>query len=358
MARKTIEEYEDACTACEHWITIPDAATHIRLRAALAYDKSTEGGGRKKDARGRALLIDFPDLDLRTGDRLEPNPTLMDVGDFDGLPVGSRVLFWRRESETMCRRRNPVFNRDTGVVPSSVFCPDWLHDQALGLQKFYLVTLFHRLVEVNAMGFFGRTVAARFQESTQRLKTLLYPWYKTEEGKHFAPMPNFGAEIFGTSESHVLGAYGEETLGLLNFSPVLLRHFGHALADDTRRQLERMGQGLIGIYRITVTWKEMGEIPADVCQRYCDCAKLVWQARRALGIPFKPKYHRLAHSVKMLWTHGSPYVWGCWRDETENRVLRRVALAAHALVWHQRVLATHRAAFGLRKPSKRLRLGL
>ena len=352
--KNTLQPYSAACTACEMWVKIPDAATHRELKAALAYDKST-GGGNKKDARGRALLIDVPGLGLKAGDRLEPSPTLVDVAEFDRLPVGTPVLFWRRPSETICRHRNPIFCEETGIVPNRVFDPDWLHDQGLGLFKFYLTTLFHRLVIVNAMGVSGRDASSRRQESANRIKDILFPWYETEEGRRFAPCYNFAADIFGTEEKHTLGAYGEETLGLLCFSPVLLQRFGGALPAAERDNLERMGQGLIGMYRITIDNMYMGPLPVGVAQAYCDHAKTVWQARRALDMAFKPKYHRLAHTVKMLLTHGSPYVWGCWRDETENKVFKKIAFAAHRSVWHKRILATHRAGFGLRRKRKPLK---
>ena len=348
-AEKTFQDYDAACTACEHWITIPDAAVHSAIKAALVFDKSTDGGGRKIDARGRALVIDFPSLGLKAGDRLEPHPGMMDIADFDRLPVGSLALFWRRSSETGVRRRNPLFDEETGIVPSKVFYPDWLHDQALGVDKWYIVTLFHRLVSVNAFGVSGRDAAARFQESANRIKDLLFPWYETAEGPQYSKRSHFSAEIFGTTEKHLLHTFGEEALGLLCFTPVLLQQFGGALPAVERANLERMGQGLIGMYRITMSAMHMGPLPTIQAQAYCDHAKSVWQARRALNMPFKPKYHRMAHTVKMLLTHGSPWVWGCWRDEAENKVFKKIAFSAHRLVWHKRILATHRAGFGLRR---------
>ena len=234
------------------------------IRAALQYDR------RKKGSRGRALIVDLPRLGLRRGDRLEPGPDLVDVALFDSLEPGPacNVTFWRRSLETMVRRRNPLFSEETGITPDKVFMPDWLHDLALGVDKWFVVTVYHRLVGVNAFAVNG----ALHQESVGRIREMLHSWYDEEDaaGRKWARCPSLKPETFGLDENSTLGLYGEETLGLLHFAPRLLQRFGDRLPARDRTLLERLGNALIGIHAIIVGNKQMGKLPAGVAQeRQC-----------------------------------------------------------------------------------------
>ena len=82
-------------------------------------------------------------------------------------------------------------------------------------------------------------------------------------------------------------------------------------------------------------------------QAFCAHVKKLWHAVRSLELTFKAKHHALSHMVEKLLKYGSPYVWGCWRDETANKALKGISRTAHRRVWHRRVLANHRAAFGI-----------
>ena len=49
-----------------------------------------------------------------------------------------------------------------------------------------------------------------------------------------------------------------------------------------------------------------------------------------------------------------PPAWGaCWDDETDNQVLKHLAAAAHASVFHRRVLATNQAKIDSGRGRKR-----
>eukprot|EP00969_Alexandrium_andersonii_P233641 10315492-Alexandrium_andersonii.AAC.1 len=49
-------------------------------------------------------------------------------------------------------------------------------------------------------------------------------------------------------------------------------------------------------------------------------------------------------------THGSPAIWGCWRDEAENLVLKALAGRAHRAVWAARVLIEYAASKTMKRP--------
>ena len=160
-----------------------------------------------------------------------------------------------------------MFSEETGIAPARVFYPDWLHDLALGVFKFYCVTLFHRLVAANAFMASG-DASARLKASAARIRDLLYPWYDAEQaaGRKWARAPRIAAETFGPDEHSTLALYGEETLGLLHFCPTLLDGFGAHLPARECDQLQRLGRSLIGIHTIIVDHKQMGPLPTQAAQ--------------------------------------------------------------------------------------------
>ena len=78
---------------------------------------------RTQGNRGRCLQNAIPELDLATGDRLEPSPALQ-PHQFEASRPGAGghvdVLVWRRPLETRARRRRPIFSEDTGLAPEDV----------------------------------------------------------------------------------------------------------------------------------------------------------------------------------------------------------------------------------------------
>ena len=56
--------------------------------------------------------------------------------------------------------------------------------------------------------------------------------------------------------------------------------------------------------------------------------------------------HQACHMVANTVELGSPSLWGCWRDEGDNRLLKACAMHAHKRVWHRRVLSEFRRNFG------------
>ena len=56
----------------------------------------------------------------------------------------------------------------------------------------------------------------------------------------------------------------------------------------------------------------------------------------------------LQKNMERLRTHGTPAYGGCWADESANAMLKHLAAAAHAMVFHHRMLASW-AAVGNKK---------
>ena len=77
------------------------------------------------------------------------------------------------------------------------------------------------------------------------------------------------------------------------------------------------------------------------------------QAMRELEIEVRAKHHCLAHMVRKLLKYGTPALWACWRDESDNHQLAQLASRAHRLVWSRRVISEHRVAYGSRAAKRK-----
>ena len=346
---KTFADYKRACDDCEIWVAIRSADMFRRVRASLSYDRKPSG------SRGRALQVDIPVLGLRKGDRLQPGGDIWDVGQIDIMDPQSacRLLFWRRSAETHVRQRNPLFSEETGIVPERVLVVDWLHTLSLGVYKYFISVLWHTLIEHDAFKVGPCTAGERSLLSTGRLRNELFAWYDQElaAGRVHSRVQNLTPEMIGTSVRHKLGTWGAETNGLLLFSRSLLQVHRKALHPSLARSLTKGLEALIGIHTI-IKEHTGGHCPVYVAQRFADHVKVHMHAMRALEIPVHAKHHALAHMVHKLLRFGTPALWGCWRDESDNKMLAQLALRAHRTVWSRRLISEHRMAFGTRRAQR------
>ena len=130
----THEDYSNACESCEISVHVGKQQLDLlhAILHSLFYDR------RPKGSHGRSLRFAIPGTQLRAGDRLEPTLTLPNVSMLDGftaddLPV--RLHFWRTEQQRV-KHRNPIFNKEIGLVPY-MMATDMLHAVNMGtLQKF------------------------------------------------------------------------------------------------------------------------------------------------------------------------------------------------------------------------------
>ena len=87
------------------------------------------------------------------GDRLEPTPNMLDVGcGFDELVASGEsftATFWRSSSATVARRRNPLFEEETGITLDRVLAVDWLHCLSLGAFGAFLNHLVREMIKAN-----------------------------------------------------------------------------------------------------------------------------------------------------------------------------------------------------------------
>ena len=87
-----MQDYEEACTACEKTVGVRTLELLRRIRGSLFFDRRTVG------AHGRALRFAVAGTALQAGDRLEPTASLADTAFVDkltdaDLPIN--LTFWR-----------------------------------------------------------------------------------------------------------------------------------------------------------------------------------------------------------------------------------------------------------------------
>ena len=327
---KDFAESEQACAACEIVVDIRCAKLFRVVRGSLRYDKRIDSAA----SRGRALMRDIPQLGLKKGDRLQPGHDIWDVGQIDTMDPPCRLLFWRRTAETHVRHRNPVFSKETGIVPERVLVIDWLHALSLGVYKYFISHLWHMLFKYNVYGIGQCTDHEHILMSVGRLRNELFQWYNTErdEGRAHSRVQNLTPEMVGTATSHKLGTWGAETNGLLLFSQHLLRvHHDKLTAPGLLNNLIKGCDSLVGIHMI-IKNHTGGTCPVAVAQQFTDHTMVHLHAMGQLQIEVRAKHHALSHMGRKLLHYGTPALWACWTDEGENKMLAQLAVRAHRLV--------------------------
>ena len=223
--RKTNADYENAVQACEIKVVM-DRRQFVKVRAVLENVR-TDGGG-----RGRCIPIDFPELGLVRGDRLEPTPDMPDVAAFDLLEPPVKALFWRRSNETLVRHRVPLFSDETGISVPSCLVPDWMHGLSLGLIQDFLRWLLSSSFEHDVY-LVGGFQEQRLVLSLNRFFLELVEWIKAEaKQKRFrTSVQQLTASMFGTIACCTLNLHAGEAQSMMRFVPVFLAKHGSRLPD-------------------------------------------------------------------------------------------------------------------------------
>jgi len=176
-----VDDYEAACRRCERHVVVATEAQRTRIQEQLFYDKRAAG------SHGRSLKSDIGEMNLKAGDRLEPNTALRDVAGFEQLPLPATVLFWRPAMETVTRHRNPLFNRSTGVSPDTLKV-DPLHCLYLGVFQVHIARVVWGLFDAdgwNVGALDGNwTEVERIQMSCIRMQASLHVWCQNRRRSH------------------------------------------------------------------------------------------------------------------------------------------------------------------------------
>ena len=239
---KTIETYDRACKRCEVEVVVT-GAVFPRLRGSMEFDRRAHG------KRGRCMAVDFPELGLLRGDRLEPSLKTPTTCDFDTLAKPFKANFWRSSAETSARHRNPLMSQEIMVGPENIVV-DWLHCLSLGVFQYFVNSMLFALVDSPAFST-ASTRETRVQISLQRIKVMLFAWYSAEEksGRMRNRLQDLSPGMLGETENDMITLHGGETNDFLIFCmEVLLPTHGQHLPQQA--SLQRCGDALCVMLRL------------------------------------------------------------------------------------------------------------
>jgi hypothetical protein len=202
------DDLDRACTACEHKVLIRTVRERDDIAKKLKYDKRSSGG------HGRCLATDVIEKGLKEGDRLEPSDEVRDIGEFQSLAVPFVATFWRRGDETLCRHRNPLWQREVGMAFEKCSTVDVLHGMHLGvLQVWARITIWFLLLA----GVYGQPADAadRLANACLVVRSRLAAWAKERRVANpeevLTMLNDFTANMVGSSGSQTLKLKGGET---------------------------------------------------------------------------------------------------------------------------------------------------
>ena len=239
---KTFADYVVAAHNCEHWRIINKRQFLKLKKDFLAYDKRTS----QNSSRGLALVADFPELELKKGDRVEHVLNTIDAqGFFDLTDFPATVCFWRISRETLTHHRNPLFSEHTGITPQRSTALDYLHVLSLGVFQTHVSYTTHRLLQVDAWSSMDNNMNSRMVTSMSRLGADLETWQKLQKSRgRDVTMCYLKPEAFGTADRPRCFLKGAQTNWYLEYLVnVLLPSRTHLLGGDTAR-ISRAGHCL------------------------------------------------------------------------------------------------------------------
>ena len=342
-------EYGEACRHCEVRARIPDRRTLQILVGLLHYDKQRGG------SKGRALQEGVPALGLLAGDRLEPQPDLLNVADFEQLQVPVEVLFWRPANQTLALHRNPLFTDELGVSVQTLAL-DCLHVLHLGVFNVFCCHALWALLEADVWRT-GTTGETLLQLGVMRCRHELFAWYAEQERANPTArvyrLQDLTWKMLGTRAHKHLATKGAETGTLLQYVALAVR--------THKAKLGAAGPALAGAGESLVSLlAALRDYPAclspAMTQTMVDAAKRAFVLAGQAGVPRTPKWHLMLHVVAKASFSGNPYFHTTFVDEGFNGRLAKLARNAHRLNWHRRVLGHFRWAF-TKQADQRRRLG-
>jgi hypothetical protein len=334
-APKTMVEYEQACSACEVAVVIPNIRVLRTLLGKLMYDK------RKQGPQGRAIQADTPALGLLKHDRLEPTCEWPDVAAIDECTTfPMHLTFWRTSSETMCKHRCALFSHRSHLLPETL-CVDELHTMHLGVFHEFNLAVFWQILDCDALQIRGSLAQDAYLESaTMRMRAALFRWYsvqkRTNKEKPIHALQEFKLSMLGKSDARVMkGVKAAESGTLLAFCVQYAVKFRAVLPGG--EALVACGESLLAY--LDVTRSAPLRMPLSDRLRLSGALVRFLQNREAAQVAWKPKTHLMIHFIPDSVKFGNPRLNGTWLDESLNMKLAAVAASAHSAVWSLRIMA-------------------
>ena len=173
-----------------------------------------------------------------------------------------------------------------------------------------------------------------------RLRSDIWLYYQRKpqnaEWRNFASRVwNLTVKMLGKESNPNIKTKANETLHLLEFAVSLLESHADALEPVTQKFLLASGRAAVKVNEIIRTSPRL--MSPETQQRLLDeyvrhCAMYV----RAGGT-LVPKHHIMLHCIQRCGELGNPRFYSCYRDESLNGVLVKIARSAHRLCFMKTV---------------------
>ena len=313
------DDYFAACNRSERPVRVVSAQQHEEILDKLRYDKRPQGG------RGRCLVQPIPALGLEPGDRLTEGAGLGDIGKLEErrrFPLD--LVFWRPSTETLTRHRNPLFDREIGILPSHSLMVDSLHCLFLGVVLvFCREVLWHLLAEAGIWGQHGNMdeqVANGVLLIRHELEAFYKRWDKANPMNKCTRVSRFGTKHIGKSSERTLKTKGHATYGILLWLHEVLQGKGD-LKDAWSVKISRAASALV---RMLETWATAGPVlsPSQI-QASFDFWNVFCNNTEEYEPMMIPKRHLTCHLLRGLELCGNPRNHANWEDESLNRTLKQ-----------------------------------
>ena len=197
-------------------------------------------------------------MQLRAGDRLEPCPSLPDIGALEHVteyPLD--IIFWRRDNESVARHRNPLFSRELGVTPSRSLVVELLHAVFLGVLLIWCRVAVWALIVGGVYGHSGgggENIIAVMLVLRSRLMQF-YPQHERLNQEVLTRVADLTPSMLGSVNNPTLKTKGAETWGLALFLIAELRTHHARLPNAEGNRLLHAGQSIEQVVR---AWKGSG----------------------------------------------------------------------------------------------------
>lgn len=225
-------DFEADCARCEIKVRVSAAEQKDRIATLLQFDKRPTG------SLGLSLVSGLPEFGLRVGDRLEPSPSLPDVGKLADAALPIVLTFWRRSAESLCRHRNPLFRADLGLQVETALTVDILHAINLGVMNTWCrVAAWELLLSgvygARASGPEGRTT------TVLAMRAKLFAFYKRRRAQHpeevLTHLNDLTPAMLGTVGKQRCKVKGAECWCLLLFLLEEIEQFGQRVGNNWQR---------------------------------------------------------------------------------------------------------------------------
>ena len=329
-------DHDDACAICEIWVVIPDQRTHALLIGMLRNES-------KVGRRGRVLQNDFPSLGLLGGDRLEPSRYLRDIREFDRVPVGTRLLFWLAQNETLAKHRCPMCTPESHItivtLSLSGHSPRVQPRSAQGLREGSVLGVSACRCVGHTRSYANQSHRRRHPFTAQRCLPLVRRQEGQRSGDTIYQLQDLTPPMLGSNTRPSVASKAAETRTLLECARDLVRRHAARLGSQGTA-LVALGDELVQMR--TILRQGQRTLPREHGLEMVQCAKRAVVLRPDTGCEWHPKWHLLLHIAGDVCDKGNPQFETTFLHEHWNGKMAKAAAKCYRQTWHESLLEPFR----------------